>query len=125
MEPSSKSPSGATRASVFGTDGAMSSSSSSPREAGGRPLVSHADPASVLAWLADVHPLVEDLYAYVMDATAKKSQRLYSRVHLRGRAGQRRRTLRKLFVELESSASPAPAEVGGPPMPPVTAAADP
>jgi hypothetical protein len=55
------------------------------------------DPVALAEWLAAVRPVVADLHALTIDATARKGQRRHARSHLRESVRKRFQTLTALL----------------------------
>src|SRR5262249_34560733 len=92
---------------------------SSAREAAMRkPPVPLGNPTALAAWIVETRAAVEDLYAMMLDATAKKSERRQAKVYLRAQARRRHQVLGALLaalargVPLPVSAVPGAAPAG-------------
>ncbi len=59
------------------------------------------DPAALAAWLAEIRPVLTDLHALTVDATARKGQRRHARSHLREVARRRFQLVTALLTALD------------------------
>jgi len=62
------------------------------------------DQAALLAWIAETHAIVEDLYTLMLDASAPKQERRHARVFLRHQARRHHKALGALFAALDPGA---------------------
>ncbi len=75
-----------------------------------RPLkIDPHDAVAFAAWLAEVRPVVADIHALTVDATARKGQRRHARSHLREVVRRRFQLLTALLAAVDPGA-PAPHE---------------
>jgi hypothetical protein len=62
------------------------------------------DPVSLAAWLSEIRPVVADIHALTVDATARKGQRRHARSHLREVVRRRFQALTALLGAVEAGA---------------------
>ena len=75
------------------------------------PKVPVGDPSALADWVAQVRPLVEDLYGLLLDGTAKRAHRLHARVYIRDHGRRCYRSLGALLDALDPGAPAAPGSV--------------
>jgi hypothetical protein len=68
------------------------------------PKIEPGDLSALSAWVVETRAAVEDLYAMMLDATAKKSERKHARVYLRTQARRRHQMLGTLLAAVEPAA---------------------
>jgi hypothetical protein len=66
-----------------------------------KPPVPLGNRTALAAWIVETHAAVEDLYALMLDATAKKSERRQAKVYLRAQARRRHQMLGALLAALD------------------------
>ena len=64
------------------------------------------DPIAFAAWLAEMRPVVADLHALTVDATARKGQRRHARSHLREVVRRRFQLLTARLGAVDAAAAP-------------------
>jgi hypothetical protein len=69
-----------------------------------KPPVPLGNPTALAAWIMETRAAVEDLYALMLDATAKKSERRQAKVYLRAQARRRHQVLGALLAALDPGA---------------------
>ena len=67
------------------------------------------DPAAFAAWLSEIRPVVADIHALTVDATARKGQRKHARSHLREVVRRRFQLLTALLAAVDPAAHEEPA----------------
>ena len=63
------------------------------------------DPIAFAAWLAELRPVVADIHALTVDATARKGQRRHARSHLREVVRRRFQMLTALLAAVDPGAA--------------------
>jgi hypothetical protein len=63
------------------------------------------DPVAFAAWLAEMRPVVADIHALTVDATARKGQRRHARSHLREVVRRRFQLLTALLAAVDPAAA--------------------
>jgi hypothetical protein len=76
-----------------------------------KPPVPLGNPTALAAWIVETRAAVEDLYALMLDATAKKSERRQAKVYLRAQARRRHQVLSALLAALDPGAPTSAAAV--------------